>query len=494
MKNEIAHPIKRTFASLTLLFFLISQVSRAETPLRLHPANIQKVQSISSIDLSMIRIPEQIGEIQETFLLRSVSRVPWVILIQDAHAIPEAQKNIQKLINYFQTAHGINVIALEGAASEIDPQIFKSFPDKRLLRDLLDDYYEKGELTGGNAAAILNDTASQYHGIEDWDLYEQGLSLYLEAMKKEERLGEKLRAADRQMQEEKEKIYSKPSLKIDKILRSFQRNESDLMETLKALAEVKAPEKGSELALLLEETKNENKYLPSLEREVKEIAEQTLMVSDAPRGSDATLFNQKYQAYRTSEMSAAEFALYLKERRTDSEILPVSFSPRLLRLIETQKTLRELEGTKLFRDFEQYAQSVKESLFRNNAERDLDRESRRLHLLDKLAKLELSREEWEEIREEPFVKRETEFKDHIAFYLNSENREQAFFKNLNKLMAQSASRDTIGASLFIAGGFHTEGLTKQFKDAGISYVVVRPRINQIPEDSQYRKHMNGNVS
>ncbi|HXV27415.1 MAG TPA: hypothetical protein VD913_00470 [bacterium] len=443
-------------------------------------------------------VPGDLGIIQDLYLSHSRPESSFVILIQDAHAIPEVQIKIQKLIGYFQTTYGVKRVALEGAASRLDPQIFKSFPDKKQLKKILNNYYENGELTGSTAAAILNDTDSTYDGIENWHLYEEGLKFYLRAMEKEGELSDKLRTAGRRLRVQKKRMYSEELLATDQALQSFRQNEKDLMETLKVLARIKAPEKGSELALLLEESIRAGQDQEAIKTEVNKLADKILMVSDAPPGSDATLFNQEYQSYRTSEMSAAEFALFLKERWTDSGILPVSFSPSLLRLIETQKTLRELEGTKLFRDFEQYAQSVKESLFRNNAERDLDRESRRLYLHCKLAKLELNREEWEEIKAygvERIAYRK-DFRENIKFYENAEKREVAFLKNLAGLMnaKQSAKRDPVNASLLVAGGFHTEGLTEQFKKTGVSHVVIQPRINQIHGHSRYREQMRGEVS
>ncbi len=179
--------------------------------------------------------------------------------------------------------------------------------------------------------------------------------------------------------------------------------------------------------------------------------------------------------------------------------------------MKNHKHLRDIQGTQFFRDFETYAKSVKESLFRNDNERELDRESRKLELFEKLAKLELSREEWEEIktrdyRPETSDQRQTGIWDkslcaaHFAFYKNAENRDQAFLGNLLKLMAQpkalvfSPRSQVSSPALLVAGGFHTQGLARQFKEKGISYVIVQPQINQLPNSTNYRAQMQGEVS
>ena len=47
---------------------------------------------------------------------------------------------------------------------------------------------EKGELTGASLAALINEKEGVYQGIENWNLYEQALSLYLQAEAQRESL------------------------------------------------------------------------------------------------------------------------------------------------------------------------------------------------------------------------------------------------------------------------------------------------------------------
>ena len=46
-------------------------------------------------------------------------------------------------------------MAVEGASSELDPQIFWSFPNKELLKKIFETYLDRGELTGTTAAGNL---------------------------------------------------------------------------------------------------------------------------------------------------------------------------------------------------------------------------------------------------------------------------------------------------------------------------------------------------
>src|SRR5207248_2889154 len=137
-----------------------------------------------------------------------------------------------KVIEYFQKNYGVSLIGLEGANSQLDPQIFKSFPNKTLLHQVFEDYFNKGELTGGTAAAIFSNLPAVFHGVEDWELYEQGLGLYLASMKEDGKLNEKLSKWKDNLAARKKDSYSEKLLQVDQKLNAFQNNEVNLIELI----------------------------------------------------------------------------------------------------------------------------------------------------------------------------------------------------------------------------------------------------------------------
>ncbi|MBP9864989.1 MAG: hypothetical protein KBC91_01155, partial [Candidatus Omnitrophica bacterium] len=181
----------------------------------------------------------------------------------------------------------------------------------------------------------------------------------------------------------------------------------------------------------------------------------------------------------------------------------------LARLSGNERRMRDIEGTKLFSDFESYAQSVKESLFKNEQDRELDRRDRRLWLASKLAKLEVSYEDWVELEQ---MRRDgtwavdglkmnlmdTLFESHFAFYQNAQKRDEIFYTNLQKLLKANERRvtsdDPQHTALLVAGGFHAHGLCSLLKENGISYALIMPEIKNMPAESHYRAHMRGDVS
>jgi len=142
-------------------------------------------------ELSQLEIPEDFGSVESAYRAGGEKTV---ILIQDAHAIPDAQRSIQKLIQHFEGRYGIRTVALEGAASVLDTQMFRSFPDQERLAKVFEAYMEAGELAGGPAAAVLSDRDARYYGVEDWGLYEEGIRSFQAAMAAEVAAAERISA------------------------------------------------------------------------------------------------------------------------------------------------------------------------------------------------------------------------------------------------------------------------------------------------------------
>ncbi len=455
-----------------------------------------------------ISFPPPIGEIKEKF---EGQNKRLVVLIQDAHAIPDAQKNIRHLIEYSEKNYQIPLVALEGSASGMDSFLFKTFPDQKLLRKVLEDYFEKGELAGGTAAAILNNSSSLYHGIEEWSLYEEGLRDFLNAMAHEQDINSELASRVQELREDKARTYSKNLLALDQELEKFRENIADFISTLKALAAVKPPEKNSHLALLLEESVREEGNDSILGIEIQKAASfirQNLEKTHSEESrKDLRTFHEQSQNFKTSHISAQDFALFLKELSKKHHIR-VRVSSKLNQLTVRQKRIKDIEGTKLFEDFEKYSQSVKETLFNSLEERHLDQRSHQIDLLTRLQKLELSPKDWAEIKNltaeagywdirfdrvnegQDISSLLSNMKPNLDFYQNAEKRTQSFLKQTVRLML----KDKTQTAVLVAGGFHAEGLTELFRSEGISYVLVMPKIAQIPENIHYREHMRGEVS
>lgn len=433
-------------------------------------------------------------------------------MIQDAHSVPDAQRNIRSLIDHFQQKYGTSLVALEGASGQMDPRMLRNFPDRERLTKVLEDYFEKGELTGPTAAAILNKSEGDFAGIEDWQLYEKGYGFFLQALEQQDELTEKIKSLETKIQKQKGSVYSEALLELDGVLATADEDSSKLPDALKLLAQYQRPFKGSKLAAVLAEIKKTEADRVPEERELNQIAERLLRFFEKRQSSAETAelqrhFTEKFQAFRTGGLSSEAFATVLLELAGELRV-SVNVSKQLTKLAVNHRALNGMKGAVFFAEFSAYVRQVKEGLFRNQDERRLDRRTHQLGLLKKLVKLELNFEEWGEIskkrilddgswildeKQHPKSKIQypsSIFAPNFAFYQNAEERDNVFFSNLLHAMTSKHQK----TALLVTGGFHTQGLEKQFKKAGISYLVVVPEIQSIPRDNRYREHMRGNVS
>ncbi|MFA6600200.1 MAG: hypothetical protein WCU74_04180 [Candidatus Omnitrophota bacterium] len=514
-------PLKKTLSIfVTVAFVLTNHFSGylyAQVPAMNESADARKT---FPADLRDLRIPEKMGSVEDVFSGKT-SRA--VVLIQDAHAVPAAQASISALIGYLGNEYGLTQVALEGAADELDAEIFRTYPDKKALKQVFKTYHDRGNLAGGVAAAIFSGnngtrpgaSEAKFFGMDDWELYQEGVGHYLAAMKAQKAIGERLKNEHEKLNGEKQKNYPERLMAIDLAVGRFEDNQADLLEVLKQLAAVKSPAKGSELEVLVQQMRLDQQETATYAKgaakdggqndasatdvEIRRIAKQVKRHLQGKKGeakgakgdSPRNAFNQKFQEYQTSKIAPEAFALFLRELVVRYK-LPVKVSKVLGEKVRRQKRVEDIQGTKLFDDFEKYAEEVKTSLFENAQQRELNKRSRGLRLLDRFNKLELTHEDWESLKgDSPRVGFDAEFAPHLAFYENAIRRDHALFSNLSRRL--DGRGDSSRALVAVAGGFHTRGLTRLLKENGISYVLLMPAIKEIPEETSYRDQMLGNV-
>ncbi len=498
--------VKMTAWALSL-FMLLSSIGDGGV---LYAAQPQAVSKTSlPFNLNQLQVPEKFGEISEK--TEGADNKPAVILIQDAHAIPDAQKNIHALIRHFEKKYGVKNVALEGASSELDPQFFRSFPNQKLLKKIFNDYYERAELSGAAAASVFAGTDVRFQGVEDWPLYEQAVLDYLRALESESVVLARVKGLKADLNLAKQKNYSPDLLNADRAWEAFEENQTQILETIKVLASVKKPAAGSLVELLMR-VEQQGEHVQGQDSELKaavEVVRAGLDKNPAGRKKELMELNRCLQAYQTGAMNAQEFAVQIK-KLAGGLGLAVQFSRPLRELSAMQMRLESMRGTKLLKEFEVYAAEIKQELVeretdlpRKEAIRVTEKQSQKIRLVEKLARLELSHDEWNQIQSIRRGSSEGEagelrlidwnlLEANLSFYENSVEREKAFMRNIRKMLPNSTS-DTRPVIL-VAGGFHTQGMAERFKKEGLSYAVVTPKIERLPEVNSYRKHMAGDVS
>lgn len=477
--------ILRHTAILPLIFFTsavcFGEVSFVAAPL------ISLEEITAEFDFQNVKLPKNLGRIIEQ---AKASSDQTVIIIQDAHGVPDAQRSIQKIISYFQHK-GISLIGLEGASARLDPRIFRSFPDLKILEKKAQVYFDRGELTGTTAAAILNPRPGEYQGLENWTLYETGLSLYLASLERTHLVEGQIQKMRKDLNEQKKKNYSAKLLEIDEAWNEFENGKANLDQLLKLCLKENKPLAGTELEIISRDLLRENKAFDAvLIRELTNVVKSQL--TNIPQKLKE--LNTREQSYLTSETSEIAYCHYLWTV-IKQESLSVAIPEALNRKVVEHQKLHAIEGTKLFEELSIYVGAVKEKFLVKDEWRNLNRKDFELRLLGKLSRLELSRKEYEMLKDPDFQSKQFHdvFKQmnvHRKFYENALSREQVLGERMENLLREKNKK----SGLVIAGGFHAEGLKRLFLEKGINTVVIAPRIDSLPARSLYQEHMKGHFS
>ncbi|MCM8774868.1 MAG: FHA domain-containing protein, partial [Candidatus Omnitrophica bacterium] len=441
-----------------------------------------------------------------------------MILIQDAHAVLDAQNNIRKLIQYFQEKYGIRLVTLEGARGRIDTVLLRTFPDKFIKKKVLNQYLERGELSGSDMAAIFsakggsssggNLKEAVYSGIEEWDLYEKNYIAYLQAFDVKADVLARIKEISRSLDREREKVYSPALKEFHERSRAFEEERSHLVEFLQYLKKfsrndsrtaptVTFAEKYPQIATLTESLDVEESLRgQALDSSIRSMADsfKRTYVSRLDKTGQKR-FNGDHQAYLSGQMEAGAFLRSLVDTAQSIRV-KLKLSSLMKVLLGNSKTFSMIQGTRLFEELEMFTREIEDGLAAGPAEKEIVKTYRRLELLRNLAVLELTRDQLEQYQKDPegYLVLLGNERDKIApaieFYRWALERDQAFFENLKSCLG----KEKADSAILVAGGFHTRSLQAILKSRGYSYLVVAPAIDSLQGGEIYHQAMHANLS
>lgn len=481
--------------TVALSLCLPSRMASAQAPL-LHAADPP-----ARAGAEAIQIPMEWGEIQERFGGQGSGTV---VLIQDAHSLYEAQKSIEKIISHLSREYGFQRGGTEGGTGPVHPVLLQSYPNRADLEDVLEDYLRGGELSGAVTAAVRLNGRFDLQALEDRPLYEAAIRAYRRAAAVRPQNLSRVSAAFNELDRLLAGVVSSERLEFLRLDREFRSGRSrDLGGYLKALSRFQEP--GGRFPLIgsllrdLEEPDEaeERACAAEMERLTARLAAEGL------RGEDLRAMNQRIQAYRTSEaglrQTAGELLALVRSAGLDS-----GNYPHLQNAAASNDSLRlEMKGPAFFSELEAYGAAIRDSFLTGSEERRLNEFSEKLMLLERLCGLELTLEQWTRYR----TMRETGafaglmeslFEDGKAletegaeiFYKTAEERDRVFLQRIQQERAARGGGDYV----FLAGGFHAGGLTSLLRAEGIPYVLVMPRISEVPQQVPYERMMKADVS
>ena len=505
----------RFLASLTLLAFSFNAVAySAASDLLIHsPKN-----SFAELPRSILQIPDHVGSLQQ-FESNGSEKRPLVILIQDAHANPEAQRNIKSLIEFFKNQNELSKnprsfsVFTENATGILNSDNIRQLPEHpEIEQQVIDHLASLGELSGVELFAL--DTKEQVVGVEDEAMYLKNLDEYksiLNARSEIDAVLSKLelklfRNANEFLNPELKKVVlERQARKNDRrdllaYLKNFSRhvNQSLAIDLFNAKEQLDFPnltrilhlsvvERSFNFDSAREEWQKFLKLVPS-----NEITRRTQVVIDEITNILATQPHPNSNAQPRLYLEWMVLLEKLTQRRLED-------FPNLHKALTFLTLQSEIDAMGLFNELERLEMRVEEKLTQNENERNFLRRRDALKLVSKLVRGEIIKDELGQFDKQSAINTLNGFDSKLtalltpwvelalSFYKGAQKREERLVQNV----LSNSSFDKHSLAVLVAGGFHTQGIVDSLKKHQISCAVVSPKISQIVDVNLYRDVMLG---
>lgn len=471
-------------------------------------------------------IPNDAGTVKKVFIPGNISqgsRTPEIIHLEDAHANPEAQKNIREILKFLREKLDYRLIMLEASVGKIHPEYLRVFSGDREANDaVVESLAEMGEVTGAELYAYEKPDAVEFFGAEDGEAYRENLASYRELLKERENVKKALaelegktgvivsRLANPKLRKflrerESRKARSKLSMNDFETLRDMAFAELSIDLTDRA-AQFENPNLTRMIFLLREE---ENRDWEKTGNEWSAVIEKLKEAG----GQEMPELMKALEALAPSERESTRKADREGESRLLFERLYAAFGdrvdfkayPEFLRYTAHLIAGDEIEADALFAEIESLENRIEAKIAVSETDKRIVSLLRAAGLLEKLVTLELTRKEYGEYVNTPLAgdpeamsaelneleaeafrgkerrqDTETERAEELlgyqqraeAFYAGAEAREKAVLGNiLSRLEAAGMDKAVI-----VMGGFHGEGLDALLRERNIPFAVVRPKI------------------
>ncbi|MFH0986081.1 MAG: amylo-alpha-1,6-glucosidase [Candidatus Omnitrophota bacterium] len=517
-----------------ITFFVTSALTPVPVASAL-PAGGQ-VQNVESPTLtSSFTIPAEFGRVTDQ--VKGSEGSSLLIHIQEAHANYDAQKNIRNILGFLTRDYGIREIFLEGAGHQLKPELFNFFPEEPETQQAANEkLLQAGELTGTEVFLLdklgergtgneernvqrLPFDAKRGKAVEAWGV--EAAQDYAQNRETFRQVFEQRRNIDRFSAVVSQQWQKAAALFSNKPLRDFLNHEIAFDEKRLPLADwldlLKA-EASRSLKIDLTQTQ-EQKDWPVLVRffRVKTLGNK---IDQAQVAKEKNAFLADLQSCSIPSELLQQVTRFLERRNGDDlpayqtrftfeklmDLLPGNYSfaayPNIRLMIQQGILLSEIQGEMLQEEIKTLVGKVTGHFVKTEQDKRLVEALRQQRLLEKLLRLELSREEYEEIlsrkispstlMKELAIARgqgsaildvpaglERLYQRAIRFYEGAIERESGMMKRTLGLMKDHEQTKAV----LITGGFHSEGMKEKAIRAGLSYVEITPRIGEVSEDS-----------
>jgi|GEM_PF-2437882 phosphomannomutase len=449
-----------------------------------------------------IVIPRELGLVKSKF---NSNTDKLVVHIQDAHCNYEAQSNIAKMLEAMIKNDGLKFVAVEGADGVIDTSWFKAFPDDAVRKEVADYFMKKGEITGPEFLSITTDYPIKLFGAETRAYYIENLNAFTSSYPMKADTESYLNTTKAALEKLKTIIYSDELKLIDAKDAEYEAKKLQFNEYVRFLQSEAEKNK-----INLREYDNLFKLVNVLIYEKKI----DFSVTDKERSDLIDELTKKMSkdgitqlvarsvSFKIGKISAADYYNYLKALAAQHAIDLAREYKNLYNYIIYNSVYSKIENEKLFSDLKAVEVAIKEKLFKNDDQRQLEKLSRHIDTLIGLVNIKLLNGDFDYYKSHKDEFAAGIFADFIhgkaaqyglameilppaesvansiakleEFYVVAIKRDKALVDNTLAAMNREGQK----IAVLVTGGFHSEGIAKLLEKQGVSYVVVCPSITK----------------
>lgn len=436
------------------------------------------------------------GTIRDVHIAKNPA-APLVVHVQDAHEIEEAQKNTASMIEGYSARAGVALVGLEGAAGAFQFEPYRAYPDKDVTKQIAGFFLKEGYIGGTEFAAMTLPQAPLVWGVEDLDDYLANIAAYQDAVKHKPAVDPWLHGLEAQAEALKEKIYSDDLKALDKHSRDYREQRAGLGDYVAALFSFASPEvklSHPQLQQLLKAlTAEKSLDFHRVEKERVQLVESLVRRLSK---SDLEVLVQKSLAYRTGRLGYGDFHQSLKNLcRTHGVSLSsyTQFNAYVKYVVLADRIDRNI----LLSELDNIEEIVPAALAKSVEQKTLVTAVQYLAVLKKLINHQMTPADWTYYADHkaaiailgetmavlshraPPPDRSFSLAPFEDFCRLALQRNRALVGNLLDKM----KKDNARTAFLVAGGFHTGGMTELLRQNGASYVVVTPKITEIPKEN-----------
>ena len=451
-----------------------------------------------------INIPSGYAEIRERY---EGSSDFTVIHIQDAHCIYEAQKNIATILDYLHRSYGLSLITLEGADDVIVADEYSSFPHKQTREDVSDYMIKNGRISGAEYFDIVSDSNTELTGLENRDLYTKNLSQYKQMLTHRARIEQTFARLERILSSAEEQYYTPEMKRLIQMTEDYQAGLKQLTDYIQGLSTLcdtnnisldQYPNLLSINTIYNIEKELDFEYIHHQRRLlIDELCEK--MDAEALRA-----FLRAHMDFKLMNRSHEDFHSYLQSLMDTYNVSSKKY-PDLKRYFLYLELYKNLDWAAVNQETATITEQLLSALSTNENQKQIYASRESLKLMHELYLMYLPVYRYEEYLQHKEDLQPSNIIGHLTslapqtdlheeqifltqtlplveqFYTIAQQRDKTLFDNLIAQVKQHNSHTVA----FIAGGFHTKGITNQLREKDISYIVVVPKVTQVPESNEY---------